>query len=301
MRWFGWGRKARKQTEADAAPRKKQRTALVGGRRYLADAFYVLPKDEGEINRLDFQHYMLRFTLRSNYLAPIGAPTSVLDVGCGTGRWPVELAREFPQANVIGLDLEELGSTGTGGLALPANYSFIIGNVLEGLPFPDANFDFVHQRLLMGAIPGPRWPGAVAELVRVTRPGGWVELVEAAPASGGGPALATLNSWMEAGTMRRGIDVYICNELPRLADTAGLTDIGVRQFNLPMGRQHGHLGQMAETQYISLFEGLKGMILSMGIVDEGTFNQTLATAREEMSLMPCVSPYTVTFGRRPGL
>jgi hypothetical protein len=44
------------------------------GRRYLADAPYMLPSDDAEINRLDFQHYLLRYALRGNYLAPIGRP-----------------------------------------------------------------------------------------------------------------------------------------------------------------------------------------------------------------------------------
>lgn len=49
---------------------------------------------------------------------------------------------------------------------------------LKGLPFPDQQFDYVHQRLLVAAIPAANWPEVIHELVRVTRPGGWVELLE---------------------------------------------------------------------------------------------------------------------------
>ena len=38
-------------------------------RRRLKEAPYVLPSDDKEINRLDFQHYMLRYTLRGNFAA----------------------------------------------------------------------------------------------------------------------------------------------------------------------------------------------------------------------------------------
>ncbi len=65
---------------------------VLDGRQHMADAPYMLPRDDQEINRLDFQHYRLRYALRSNYAAPIGRPRSILDVGCGTGRWALEMA-----------------------------------------------------------------------------------------------------------------------------------------------------------------------------------------------------------------
>ncbi|MBX5458845.1 MAG: hypothetical protein IRZ31_18280, partial [Thermogemmatispora sp.] len=40
---------------------------LQGRRRYLQEQPYLLPKDLGEVNRLDFQHYMFRAALRGNY------------------------------------------------------------------------------------------------------------------------------------------------------------------------------------------------------------------------------------------
>lgn len=41
-------------------PETDYRFRLFGGRRHLAAMPYPLPKDMGEINRLDFQHYLLR-------------------------------------------------------------------------------------------------------------------------------------------------------------------------------------------------------------------------------------------------
>jgi 2-polyprenyl-3-methyl-5-hydroxy-6-metoxy-1,4-benzoquinol methylase len=82
-----------------------RRFRQIGGRRYVRGSPYLLPKDDAEINRLDFQHYMLRFALRNNYLAPLGQPRDILDVGTGTGRWALEMALAFPGANVVGIDL----------------------------------------------------------------------------------------------------------------------------------------------------------------------------------------------------
>jgi len=53
---------------------------------------YILPKDLDETNGLDFQHALLRSFITGNYLAPFEQPRDILDVGCGTGRWAMELA-----------------------------------------------------------------------------------------------------------------------------------------------------------------------------------------------------------------
>jgi ubiquinone/menaquinone biosynthesis C-methylase UbiE len=96
------------------------------------------------------------------------------DVGCGTGRWVIEMARTFPGAQVVGLDIEPPQS----GQILPPNARFVQANLLDGLPFADRSFDFTHQRLMVLAIPAAHWSAVVGELVRVTHPGGWVELLE---------------------------------------------------------------------------------------------------------------------------
>ncbi len=155
MSWFRFWRR----NGGGAATIAKQNTAgALDDRRRLTEAPYVLPSDDKEINRLDFQHYMLRYSLRGNYAAPIQTPFSILDVGSGTGRWATEMARLFPSANVIGTDIappnpdaapqDEAGK--------PDNFAFVQGNVLERLPFPDDTFDFTHMRLLLFAIPEAR-------------------------------------------------------------------------------------------------------------------------------------------------
>jgi tRNA G46 methylase TrmB len=75
-------------------------------RRYATDVPSILPIDDQEIDRLDLQQYLLRFALKGNYLALIEEPTRILDVRCGAERWVVEMAHEFAQAEVVGLDLQ---------------------------------------------------------------------------------------------------------------------------------------------------------------------------------------------------
>ncbi len=133
---------------------------------------YLFPRHPGEADRLDLQHHPLREALGRNSLAPLPSPARVLDVGTGTGRWGFELCWEHPKALVVGFDLVP------GRAEHPAGYRHVRGNLLQGLPFRDDCFDLVHQRLMFSGIPLGEWPRVVAELARVTRPGGWAELTE---------------------------------------------------------------------------------------------------------------------------
>jgi ubiquinone/menaquinone biosynthesis C-methylase UbiE len=148
---------------------------------------------------------------RGNFEAPVRQPHDILDVGTGTGRWALEAALLWPDANIVALDIvpPPMDQGADTQQIRPPNYIFVPGNVLERLPFEDATFDYVHQRMLVGAIPRDRWRDDISELVRVMRPGGWVECIEAGSARGGGPALEALNHWGIAAAANRGIDIAV--------------------------------------------------------------------------------------------
>ena len=62
---------------------------------------------------------------------------------------------------------------------LLANLDFFGVNVIDvGLPFPDDSFDFVMQRLVTASFTTSDWKRVVQELVRVTKPGGYIQLLE---------------------------------------------------------------------------------------------------------------------------
>ena len=119
MRFFGWFR--RKSAGAEHGSLSAADPALwqgdtpfrvIGGRRRKAGIPYIVPWDIEEHNRLDFQHFMLRYALRGNYAAPIGTPQSILDVGSGTGRWAIEMANLYPRAKVTGLGTRYQSTSG---------------------------------------------------------------------------------------------------------------------------------------------------------------------------------------------
>lgn len=300
MAWLPWRRKTNDKRARAMRESSGGRYVEVGGRRHLADAPYVLPHDDQEINRLDFQHYMLRYALRGNFAAPVASPASILDVGSGTGRWAMELATYFPDTNVVATDIvtppEETHPSVVGQEKRPQNYTFVPGNVLNGLSFADGSFDFVHMRLLIFAIPESAWPQVVNELIRVTRPGGWIELVETGPQQNGGPAMDMIVQWITEASMRRGVNPLIG---PRIADyLAGAANVSRRDIALPVGEYGGRIGKMAETDIFGVMGGVKPLVTSQGIASDDAYTAALAQARADINRYRCTLPFYVAFGQR---
>lgn len=100
----------------------------------------------------------------------------ILDVGCGTGEITARLAELYPRAALVGVDLiarhlqiarERCAQFGT-------RVAFREADAFA-LPFADAAFDLVVCRHMLQAVPRPEV--AMAEMVRVLKPGGRLHLL----------------------------------------------------------------------------------------------------------------------------
>ncbi|GCE30217.1 hypothetical protein KDA_57010 [Dictyobacter alpinus] len=283
MSWFPFRKqKSTQQGKVTAKEESQPIEVILQGRRYRQDVPYVLPKDLGEINRLDFQHHLLKQAIKTNHIASISHITEpmILDVGCGTGRWVLEMGKEFPQAQVNGLDVEiplvaqEMQE---------ANCAFVVGNVLKGLPFPDNTFDYVHQRFLASALPANEWPRVLKELMRVTKPGGWIELVEllhrVEPL---GVAGKQMSSWIEQFCAQRGIQPAIGENLADLlAALPELKEQQVYHYDLPVGTWGGHGGQLLAKSHLSAYAGVKPIYVEKLQVNPANFDAVYVAMLDE--------------------
>ncbi|KAK5294399.1 hypothetical protein LTR16_001399, partial [Cryomyces antarcticus] len=53
---------------------------------------YLFPNDEIENDRLDLQYEILKMLFEGRaYFAPLKNPKKILDIGTGTGIWPIEM------------------------------------------------------------------------------------------------------------------------------------------------------------------------------------------------------------------
>ncbi|MFI9614945.1 methyltransferase domain-containing protein [Streptomyces sp. NPDC052023] len=153
----------------------------------------------------------------------------ILDVGCGPGTITADLAALVPDGRVTGVDrapeiLEQARATAAGrGLA---NVGFPVADV-HALDFPDDTFCVVHAHQVLQHVGDP--VRALREMVRVTKPGGFVAARDGDYAAMTWyPASPGLDDWLEL--YRRvaranGGEPDAGRRLKAWALRAGLTDV----------------------------------------------------------------------------
>jgi SAM-dependent methyltransferase len=103
-----------------------------------------------------------------------GAPSRIVDVGCGTGAMAVEAAARWPAAAVDATDISAgmLAVAGrTVAAAGPAGARVQLTRApADRLPFPDATFDLALAAFVLQLVPSR--PRALREMRRLLRPGG---------------------------------------------------------------------------------------------------------------------------------
>ncbi|KAI0252378.1 hypothetical protein BJV78DRAFT_351287 [Lactifluus subvellereus] len=107
-------------------------------------------------------------------------PTKVLDLGCGSGHWILECAKLWRNCEFVGLDLVPLhpNLSRLRSSNLSSRITWVKTNCLQGLPFSNEEFDFVHIKRLAHGIPEDKWDFLLDEISRVMKPGAAIEMVE---------------------------------------------------------------------------------------------------------------------------
>jgi ubiquinone/menaquinone biosynthesis C-methylase UbiE len=107
--------------------------------------------------------------------------TRILDVACGPGGWVNEVAQHYPHIDVTGIDISKNTINYAKAHAQVRklnNAHFVVMNALKPLDFPDASFDIVNMRTIVGFVPPSQWISYLTECKRVLRPGGILRLTE---------------------------------------------------------------------------------------------------------------------------
>jgi len=256
---------------------------------------YIFGESEGEISRLDLQHYMFRWEFGGDFSAPLDSPWNVLDVACGTGRWARDMARQFPQATVIGFDINQqqleaslAEGAQTGADVLPENCSFLVGNALEPFAYADGSFDFVMARATSAFIPVSQWQSVIAQMARVCRAGGWVELRDFGLVRSPHSALNELTVKFANLAAARGIYPGAGPYLGDFLKAAGLRHVQARRVAVRSGgpQRATRGGRLMLADYLALLDRVTPFIAQAQIERADRWQQLLAQARNETALHP---------------
>lgn len=169
---------------------------------------------------------------------------TLADIGCGIGHWGGLLARYLaPGARLIGVDRDPANVAGAAerfARGAPTLSARFLGGDALALPLDDASVDLTTCQTLLIHLAEPS--KAIAEMIRVTRPGGQVVAVESnnlfnrMAVSSMTPETSleqllheTEIAWRQVeGRRRRGLgSEYLGDLVPGLFAEAGLTDIRV--------------------------------------------------------------------------
>ncbi|KAI9300359.1 S-adenosyl-L-methionine-dependent methyltransferase [Cunninghamella echinulata] len=163
-------------------PQLKLTFNTIQGRRYLTTpgTYYFLPVDDDEADRLVILHFLLKYALKGNVVAPVSntlkhSKAQVLDIGCGSGgTWILEMAAEFPSSEFYGIDIISSFPT----TDKPTNAHFSQHNFLATLPFPDNSLDYVHMSNMLCLLSTKQLQKLLGEISRVLKPLGTVEIID---------------------------------------------------------------------------------------------------------------------------
>jgi len=262
----------------------------------------LLPHTTQEQYRLSYQHYMMRTILGGNITAPLSAaPAMIVDIGCGTGQWVLEVARAMPGSIVVGIDLE-IPQVNMAHPYYPRNCSFERLNVLEPFPYMLQSIDYLHLRFMSSSIPLAMWSHVFHCLASYLKPGGWIEWVEVGAVFDGSPALNRLcKAWDELGR-QRGHLARPGSQIAQTLQTLELINITYRPVRVPLGAYGGQIGRMTAQDGIAIFHALRPGILNLQTMTPQEFDWCLGQVQVELndprnSLQTTVE-FAIAYGQR---
>ena len=240
---------------------------------------YVHGYTPREAERLHDQATSVRGLLHDGLRYAAGS--RVLEIGCGTGEQTLQLAANSPHAQIVSVDHAEASlkiARERVEAAGRRNVTFQVGDLFN-LPFDDASFDDVFVCFVLEHLNEPL--DALRRLRRVVKPGGTITVFEGDHGSWychpqTPEALRTVQCLIES-QARLGGDAYIGRRLYPLLSEAGYNDVRVRPCMVYVDDSRPELVEtFSKNTFIAMVEGVREQALSLGLIDEVTWNKGIA-------------------------
>jgi SAM-dependent methyltransferase len=249
------------------------------GRRYhkFREGEYWGPNDEIQNDQLDIAHQLFLLLLDNKlHLAPIPNPQRILDLGCGTGIWCMDMAdgspppplhnhlpnkqfTEHPGAEITGVDLSPIQPS-----FAPPNCKFEIDDVTSPWTFPQP-FDLINIRALYGSIAD--WPALYTQIYTNLIPGGYLHSLEMSIQFKSDDGTLTpdhvLSQWSDIfheASNRFGKSFYEVWNLSKYAREVGFVDIVENVYKVPVNGWPAdpRMKEIGRWNYLHCTQGAEG-------------------------------------------
>lgn len=230
------------------------------GREYCNDT-YFMPNDEAEQARLSIINQIYLRTLKGGlYKAPLGNDISrVLDVGSGTGEWAIAMGEQFPDAQIIAMDLGIFPTS-----EAPDNVSFEIDNAEEKWTFTEP-FNFIHFRHLAGSFTS--WKSVYQQAFQHLLPGGYLEVLDFDYTEVAGLVNADyLHIYASAIRSAAELSRYprsLAHLEPAFLASMGFVEVTTHLLNVPIGTWRDDRATLGKMCLVALLEGLEAHSLRL--------------------------------------
>ncbi|KAI9375884.1 S-adenosyl-L-methionine-dependent methyltransferase [Aspergillus egyptiacus] len=231
---------------------------------------YPLARDQAETRRLTAQHEFLVHTVGGliDSAIPLDRISAVADVGTGTGIWLID-ARNFleaqcasPERYFYGFDI----SSAQFPPHAPAGVEFSVQNILSPFPAEHHNrYDLVYVRMLVTAIKKEQYQDAVANLLTILKPGGylqWLELDNSAllnsEESRNPKSAVVISSWLEFFELNE-LSQYAPRAIEHAYRHSGM--VSVVNTSFPLTRQEEDLEAKTRTWMMAAFGAVTAQIM----------------------------------------
>ena len=207
----------------------------------------------------------------------------VLDIACGPGGWALQVASNYPDTHVVGIDVSPQMihlARSTAKAQKLNNITFLVMDATNLEELEDNGFDFVNARMINAFLKPDQWPGIIAQMLRVTRPGGYIRLTESILIDTNSDVSRRLYDITFRALQREGRPYYtnaqgkivdIGEQLPTLLTEAGATLLGTRLHEMDWSwntKEH----QIVYRDALILTQLLRPLVLKGQEVDAATYD-----------------------------
>ncbi|KAI8370334.1 S-adenosyl-L-methionine-dependent methyltransferase [Radiomyces spectabilis] len=268
------------------------------------------------------RHSALKLAFEGDFKAPLqrllqAGGNEVLDIGCGSGFWTMDMATKYRLSHFTGIDVDKnILPTNN----VPKNLRFYQVNLVDTpLPFEDSTFDYIFIRAMISTLPDEAWDSVLNELVRIMKKGAYIECIEAYPdLFEAGPAMTTImNLNHSRATPEASVSngssssqmaadqpshPHVANQNPwpnRLAACNQLVGMQIKHTHTPVGAHGGAVGTLLLEYWDRYIQLQKPIWIQNKMISESELKNTLKVLHKEIEENKTyMSWYSVTAQKR---